>query len=214
MSTGESQNFADFGLTDDADETLMSMWKKKEKLTTVDEEKKKRRPRSNVEEEEFKPESKTVKLKPSNKAVAQKAGSTSTKTNEPLDWMCNCFGKMNKATTYKCDVCNILRRVNPAMGSVCVMWREVDGVMDVEPFALQTSFFAIPYNEQSSVKTSVEAKQQEMKEKFTEEGYSSCVVNFDLPFEVGQVCKAGSGHSTQPKKMEKKAEPPSKKIKK
>ena len=85
-------------------------------------------------------------------------------------------------------------------GVVCVVSR-LEG-KEIKPHAVQTSFFALPLDASEANKKAVEKKVREISNTYRANKYNVEKFEFDLPFEVGAICRVTKGYTSTPKAMQ------------
>jgi hypothetical protein len=88
-----------------------------------------------------------------------------------------------------------------SFGTVCVVSRpSTNKKNNIKSYALQNTFYAYPADASPDTKKTVSDKIKEIADNFEFQKYDIKVYEFELPFEVEEVCRISGGYGMTPKR--------------
>jgi hypothetical protein len=88
-----------------------------------------------------------------------------------------------------------------SIGTVCVVSRpSTNKNNNIKSYALQNTFYAYPADASPDTKKTISGKIKEITDNFEFQKYDFKVYEFELPFEVEEVCRISGGYGMTPKR--------------
>lgn len=138
---------------------------------------------------------------PRTRYARRSAAATSPKATSPNVSSPKAMSPSSSAASFASEATPVTSAFK-SKGIVCVVKRPsaISKKKDIKTYALQNTFYAYPLDATNETRDKILSKIKEVSDNFEFQKYETKICEFELPFEVEEICKISTGYSTVPKR--------------